>query len=155
MSIVPGLGPMAGRDVRLRRVTRPALTSGPLLEVGRLARKHPLEMVAIVLLVAGVLFPPWICWPVAAIIAVISRRWDTRDKWVALTGPPLCALAGLFLLTATAGGNRNLVSAFLHAASVAGVRLLQLGCLLCAGYLGWRLRRGPRRRRVPPWRRSR
>ncbi len=154
MSIVPGLGPIVSRDARLRRMPRPALTSGPLLELGRLVRKRPLEMLAIALLVVAALLYPWI-WLVGGVITLMSRRWDVPDKWVALIGPPLCALAGLFLLTATAGGNRNLVSAFLHAAAVAGIRLLQLGCLLCAGYLGWRLRRGPRRRRVPPWRRVR
>jgi hypothetical protein len=58
----------------------------------------------------------------------------------------------MLLLGMTGGSN------FFHALAAASHQfglLLRVGCVLCAGYLVWRLRRGPRRRKLPPWQRGR
>jgi hypothetical protein len=126
-------------------------------EVWALARKHPLEAVSIALLgVGGLMFPfpfPFPFWLIGGIIALKSRRWDARDKWVALVGPPLITFAVLLIRAATSQG--NFFSPFYHAAQNDGALSIRAGCVLCAGYLIWRLRRGPRLRTLPPWQRPR
>jgi hypothetical protein len=160
-SIVPGMGP-PGEDTpplpgeRLpgeRLASRRALAAAPLAEAWALARKHPLEAVAVVVLGIGGLLYPFPLWLVAALIATRSRRWDKRDKWAALAGPPLFTFAGLMLLAATRQG--GFFSVFIHAARHDIGLLIRVGCVLCAGYLVWRLRRGPRSRPAPPWQRAR
>jgi hypothetical protein len=96
---------------------------------------------------------PFPFWLIAGLVALRSRRWDKRDKWAALGGPPLFVFAGLLLLAATRQG--NFFSVFFHAAGHDIGLLIRVGCVLCAGYLVWRLRRGPRSRSVPPWQRAR
>jgi hypothetical protein len=49
----------------------------------------------------------------------------------------------------------NFFSPFYHAAQNDGALSIRAGCVLCAGYLIWRLRRGPRLRTLPPWQRPR
>jgi len=125
----------------------------PLAEAWALARKHPLESVAVVLLGVGGLIFPFPFWLIGALVGTRSRRWDKRDKWAALAGPPLFAFAGLLLLAATRQG--NFFSVFIHATSHDIGLLIRAGCVLCAGYLVWRLRHGPRSRSLPPWQRAR
>ena len=129
----------------------PALA--PFAEAWALARKHPLEAVAVVLLGLGGLILPFPFWLIGGLVALRSRRWDARDKWVALAGPPLVAFVVLVIRAATSSA--NFFSAFYHAAGNDGELSIRAGCVLCAGYLIWRLRRGPRLRTLPPWQRPR
>lgn len=153
LSIVPGMGQPAEEDE-----PAPAPRRSPvavvLAEAWALARKHPLEAVATVLLGVGGLilpFPPF--WLIGGLVALRSRRWDARDKWIALTGPGLVTLAVLIIRAATSPG--NFFPAFYHAAQNDGGASIRAGCVLCAAYLVWRLRRGPRLRTLPPWQRPR
>jgi hypothetical protein len=150
LSIVPGMetsGP-ADDEPAGRRFGPPV----PLAEAWLLARKNPLEAVAVVVLGIGGLLLPFPLWLVGALIAIFSRRWGKRDKWLALIGPPGFAVVCMLLLGISGGGN------FFHALAAASHQfslLLRVGSLLSAGYLVWRLRRGPQRRKTPPWLRGR
>jgi hypothetical protein len=158
LSIVPGMSesdepedhPVSGR--RSPGGWRsPAVA--PFAEAWALARKHPLEAVAVVLLGVGGLILPFPFWLIGGLVALRSRRWDARDKWVALAGPPLVAFVVLVIRAVTSTG--NFFSAFYHAAGHDLGLGIRAGCVLCAGYLIWRLRRGPRVRTLPPWQRPR
>jgi hypothetical protein len=152
LSIVPGMGQPAEADEPAPpRRRSPAAV--PLAEAWALARKHPLEAVAVVLLGVGGLILPFPFWLIGGLVALKSRRWDARDKWAALAGPPLVTLAVLIIRAATSPG--NFFSAFYHAARHDAGLSIRAGCVLCAAYLVWRLRRGPRLRTLPPWQRPR
>jgi hypothetical protein len=161
LSIVPGMSPpgeeappLPGERLPGDRRARPrTLAAAPLGEAWALARKHPLEAVTVVLLGVGGLLYPFPLWLIAALVGTRSRRWDKRDKWAVLAGPPLFTLAGLVLLAATRQG--SFFSVFFHAAGHDTSLLIRVGCVLWAGYLVWRLRRGPRSRPAPPWQRAR
>ena len=115
--------------------------SAALAEAWALARKHPLEAVAVVLLGVGGLILPSLLAD-RGLVALRSRRWDARDKWIALAGPPLVTFAVLVIRAATSPG--NFFSAFFQAAQHDVGLSIRAGCVLCAAYLIWRLRRGPR-----------
>lgn len=150
LSIVPGMGtPEADDDEPAGRRFGPPV---PLTEAWLLARKNPLEAVAVLVLGIGGLLLPFPLWLVGGLIALFSRRWGKRDKWLALIGPPGFAVICMLLLGVSGGGN------FFHALAQASHQfglLLRVGSLLSAGYLVWRLRSGPRRRKTPPWLRGR
>jgi hypothetical protein len=156
LSIVPGMTQSDDTEEPPLSRRRPPVAA-PLGEAWALARKYPLEAVSIVLLgVGGLIFPfpiPFPFWLIGGIIALRSWRWDARDKWMALTGPLLVTFAVLLIRAVTSQG--NFFSAFYHAAGNDGVPSIRAGCVLCAGYLIWRLRRGPRLRTLPPWQRPR
>jgi hypothetical protein len=124
-----------------------------LAEAWALARKHPLEAVAVVLLGLGGLILPFPFWLIGGLVALRSRRWDARDKWVALAGPPLVAFVVVLIRAVTS--QANFFAAFYHAFGNDVLVSLRVGSVLCAGYLIWRLRRGPRLRTLPPWQRPR
>jgi hypothetical protein len=150
-SIVPGMEQPAGTEEPPagRRRQPPAV----LAEAWALARKHPLEAVSVILLGVGGLILPFPFWLIGGIVALWSRRWDARDKWIALAGPPLVTFAVLLIRAGTSPG--NFFSAFYHASQNDVGLSIRAGCVLCAGYLIWRLRRGPRMRTLPPWQRPR
>jgi hypothetical protein len=158
LSIVPGMSesgepeddPVAGRG-SLAGWRSPVVAV--LAEAWALARKHPLEAVAVVLLGLGGLILPFPFWLIGGLVALRSRRWDARDKWVALAGPPLVTFLVLLIRAVTSQG--NFFSAFYHASGHDVGLSIRVGCVLCAGYLIWRLRRGPRLRTLPPWQRPR
>jgi hypothetical protein len=156
LSIVPGMTQSDDTEEPPLSRRRPPVAA-PVGEAWALARKHPLEAVSIVLLgVGGLIFPfpiPFPFWLIGGIIALKSRRWDARDKWMALAGPLLVTFAVLLIRAVTSQG--NFFSPFYHAAGNDGVPSIRAGCVLCAGYLLWRLRRGPRLRTLPPWQRPR
>jgi hypothetical protein len=158
LSIVPGMSesgepedhPAAGRR-SLAGWRSPVVAI--LAEAWALARKHPLEAVAVVLLGLGGLILPFPFWLIGGLVALRSRVWDARDKWIALAGPPLVTFVVLLIRAATSQG--NFFSAFYHAAGHDVGVSIRVGCVLCAAYLIWRLRRGPRLRTLPPWQRPR
>ncbi|HEX9354034.1 MAG TPA: hypothetical protein VF933_09495, partial [Streptosporangiaceae bacterium] len=150
-SIVPGMEQPAGTEEPPagRRRPPPAV----LAEAWALARKHPLEAISVILLGVGGLILPFPFWLIGGLVALRSRRWDARDKWIALAGPPLVTFAVLLIRAGTSPG--NFFSAFYHASQHDVGLSIRAGCVLCAGYLVWRLRRGPRMRTLPPWQRPR
>ena len=134
-------------------LTRRRPPPAPIAEAWALARKHPLEAVSVILLGVGGLIFPFPFWLIGGLVALRSRRWDARDKWMALAGPLLVTLAVLLIRAGTSPG--NFFPAFYHAAQHDFGLSIRAGCVLCAGYLVWRLRRGPRVRTLPPWQRPR
>jgi hypothetical protein len=119
---------------------------------GTLGRRYPLEATAIVLLGVGGLILPFPLWLIGAALAVMSRFWPPRDKWIALIGPPVIALLGTMVTALIVGGQGNPVEIYTHALSLDVGYLLRAGSVLCAVHLTMQLRRGPRVR-LPPWRR--
>src|SRR5262249_10817054 len=71
---------------------------------GRLARRHPLESIAIVLIGVGGLIFPFPFWLLGGVLAIWSRIWNVGDKWAALAGPPGFALAGTVITALILGG---------------------------------------------------
>jgi len=152
ISIVPGMGePSEAEEPPLPQRRSPV--AGLPAETWALARKHPLEAVSVVLLGVGGLILPFPFWLIGGIVAIKSRRWDKRDKWMALAGPPLFTFAVLLIRAGTSQG--NFFSAFYQASHHDVGLSIRAGCVLCAAYLVWRLRRGPRLRSLPPWQRPR
>ncbi|MBO0771094.1 MAG: hypothetical protein J2P35_06510 [Actinobacteria bacterium] len=130
----------------------PAQPLGPSLVAH--IRAHPREAAAIVLLGIGGLLLPVPFWFIGAIASLLSRLWDGRDKTAAFLGPVLVCLAVTIPLAAVVGGHGNPVVVYLHLLRVDARYLIRLGCLASAGYLAWRVRRGPRLR-IPPWQKHR
>jgi hypothetical protein len=120
--------------------------------VRALARSHPLETVAILVLGVGGLILPFL-WIPGALVALASRVWDARDKWLALLGTPLFLLAALIAAGVLVGGRHGFFDEFIHAFDAYREYLLRAGAVLSAVYLAWRIRRGPRMRSLPPWQR--
>lgn len=117
-------------------------------------RAHPREAATIALLGVGGLLLPVPLWFIGAVASLLSRLWDGRDKTVAFLGPALVCLAVTIPLAAVVGGHGNPVVVYLHLLRVDARYLIRLGCLASAGYLAWRVRRGPRVR-IPPWQKHR
>jgi hypothetical protein len=118
-----------------------------------LARKHPLEVAAVLLLGLGGLIDPFPLWLLGALAALVSRLWDARDKSAALVLPVVLALIGAIVIAGLTARPATLAG-FAHAVRVDGWDLMRGGAVFGAAYLAWRLRRGRRTRREPPWRRT-
>ncbi len=120
-----------------------------VLGLGSMARRHKLETLAILLLgVGGVIFPP--VWLLGAILALGSRVWDIRDKWLGLALPILGTIVGAALIV-VAGGQRGSLVSYAYEAWLGAGRLVRVLVGLSAAYLLWRLWRGPRKPKLPPW----
>ena len=123
-----------------------------LRSVRALIRRHPLETVTVLLLGAGALVYPFPLWPIGAVALIASRGWDARDKWAALAIPvaftsiAAIAIAGIFARSGSLAGYASTVR-------IDGWDLIRAGSVVAAAYLVWRLRRGRRPPREPPWRR--
>ena len=123
-----------------------------LRSVRGLIRRHPLETVTVLLFGAGALVYPFPLWLIGAAALIASRGWDARDKWAALAIPvaftaiAAIAIAGLFARSGSLAGYASTVR-------IDGWDLIRAGSVVAAGYLVWRLRRGRRPPREPPWRR--
>ncbi len=132
-----------------RRESVAAGIRGAARQAAALARRNPLEATAVVLLgLGGLIYPP--IWLVGVVVALPSRRWDIRDKWLGLAAPAIVTIVGSAGL---AMGVRHLTAgAYLHEALVIGGYLIRAGAVIGAVYLAWRVRRG-QRGAAPPWRR--
>jgi hypothetical protein len=115
-----------------------------------LVRRHPLECAAIAVLGVGGLIDPYPLWMLGALVVLVSRLWDTRDKLIAVAVPMAVALLGAVML---AGLNvkTSSLSGYAHGMHTDGWDLIRAGAVLGAVYLAWRVRQGPRPRRGPPW----
>jgi hypothetical protein len=123
-----------------------------LRSVLALVRQHPLETVAVLLLAVGGLVYPFPLWLIAVVALIASRGWDARDKWAAVAIPAAFTLlaaivvAGLFARSGTLAG-------YVSTLRIDGWDMIRVGSVVAAAYLVWRLRRGRRPAREPPWRR--
>jgi len=151
--------PLPPREVYMVRGLMAALGSGAArlaVDTARLARQYPLESAAVTLLAIGGLILPFPYWLfgglLGGILAIRSRIWNARDKWVAIVGPAVVVLVGTVLAALITGGRGHAVTAYPHAFHLYGGNLLRVGNALCAVYLALQARHGPQRR-LPPWRR--
>jgi len=126
------------------------------VDTASVARQYPLEGAAVTLLAIGGLILPFPYWLfgglLGGILAIGSRIWNARDKWVAVVGPAVFVLVGLVLAALIISGRGHSVTAYPHEFSLYAGTLLRAGNVLCAAYLALQARRGPQRR-LPPWRR--
>ena len=101
------------------------------------ARSRPLEAFSVALLgLGGLIFPP--VWLLGAALALASRRWDYRDKWLGLALPILLAVIGTAAGFAEGGGHGGGVHHGLHMAWVYADIVSRLAAVLGAAYLAWR-----------------
>ena len=114
-----------------------------------LALRDRRETVALVLLaIGGAAYPP--IWLIGALVAISSRKWDLRDKWLGLAVPVLLVIFGAVLVMAL-GGQRPSIGSYAFEAWLAAGRLSRIAAVLGAGYLLGRVYRGKREPRQPPW----
>jgi hypothetical protein len=114
-----------------------------------LARRNPLEAIVLVLMAAGgVAFPP--IWLIGAGLAMTSKTWDLRDKWIGIAVPVLLVVCGA-VLALILGGNRGSLGSYAFEAWLSAGRVSRGASVVGAGYLFWRLHRGPREPKEPPW----
>jgi hypothetical protein len=127
---------------------QPSVARQLLTRVARWSRRNKLEAVAVALLgLGGVIFPP--VWLLGAAVALASRLWDYRDKWVGLALPVLLTAIGT--VAGFAVGSRGSFGHGMHESWVFAVDISRTLAVLSAWYLGWRAARGPRPPAVPPW----
>ena len=113
------------------------------------SRENTLESVATILLGAGgLIFPP--IWLIGAMVAMASKVWDYRDKWVGLAGPFLLTVLGTAAGVILAGGPSSL-GHDVHVGWVSADIASRLAAVLGATYLAWRSVQGRRPAAVPPW----
>jgi hypothetical protein len=139
-------GTEPGDDVETpSRLTR---VGDALRLLGRLvsgAWQQPLEATAIILLgIGGVIFPP--VFVLGALVALGSRLWHYRDKWVGLVLPVVLTIIGVAAGIAVGGRSHGL-----HYGWVCLNIVSRAAALLGAGYLAWRTGAGRRPPPAPPW----
>lgn len=107
--------------------------------------QQPLEATAIILLgLGGVIFPP--VFVLGALVALGSKLWHYRDKWVGLVLPLVLTIVGVAAGIAFGGRSHGL-----HDGWVALNIVSRAAALGGAGYLAWRTRHGRRPPPAPPW----
>ena len=166
---IPGLGPAPGGPEPqpaglepLRSALGPQLASA-LARVGQATadiwRGHPMEGMAVVLLIlAGLIypFPIWlfgfVFWIVGIMLALASKIWDKPDKAVGVAVPVILAIVGTLVALAM-GGSHDSISAYAHEVGTVWPLIFRAAVVLGGIYLAWRARRGPRSPNVPPWNR--
>ncbi len=113
------------------------------------SREKTLESVATILLgVGGVIFPP--IWLLGAVVALASKVWDYRDKWVGLAGPILLTVVGTAAGVILAGSQSSL-GHDLHVGWLSADIASRISAALGTAYLAWRSVHGRRPAAVPPW----
>jgi hypothetical protein len=141
----------AGTGDELETPARSAAVSRAMKLLGTLASRawqQPLEATAIILLgVGGVLFPP--VFVVGALVALGSKLWRYRDKWVGLVLPPVLTIIGVAAGIAVGGRSHGF-----HDGWVSLNIVSRVAALLGAGYLAWRMGSGRRPPPAPPWHKS-
>lgn len=108
-------------------------------------RKRPVETLALGLLgLGGVIYPP--VFLLGAAMALVSRLWDYRDKWIGLALPLVLTVIGLAFGIAVGGRSHGLHEGWvwLNISS-------RVAAVVAAGYLAWRAGHGRRAPATPPW----
>jgi hypothetical protein len=131
---------------------RSAAVGGAVTLLTRIASwvwQQPLEATAIILLgLGGVIFPP--VFVLGALVALGSRLWHYRDKWVGLVLPLVLTIIGIAAGVAVGGRSHGL-----HYGWVTLNIVSRVAALLGAGYLAWRTGPGRRPPPAPPWHKPR
>jgi len=112
---------------------------------------HPVESVAIVLLLVGALMGNWLVLLAAVLVAFASRFYSPAEKWVLLVGVPVLSFLlftlGFWLTThGKPGGTSNKPADLLNGVDSFFGPLPRMIALLGALFLAWRLARGVIRR---------
>jgi hypothetical protein len=116
------------------------------------ARRHPLEAVAVVLLgLGGLIYPP--VWLMGALVAMLSKVWDIRDKWIGMGLPVFLVIVGIVIEVMLDHDHRDWTT-YVRDAWVFAGHLSRILALLGAVFLAWRAERGPRNPTAPPWKRD-
>jgi hypothetical protein len=148
----------------LPRPARPAVPRGTLAtavaRAGRVlrylavkARQRPLEATAVVLIgLGGAVYPP--VWILGAVLALASRVWDFRDKWLGLVVPVFVVIVGMGA-DVSLGGTRPGVGAYFREAWIFGGHLSRVVAVLGAVYLAWRSQQPRRHQSAEPWKKNR
>ncbi len=165
----PGPGPQAAPDL----ASDPAPGAGPDLttelpavserEAGRAAlvadavvgwaRSKPLEAAAVIVTgLGGAIYPP--VWLLGAALALASKRWDYRDKWLGLGVPVLLTIIAT-VAGVGAAGSQNSMSHHVHVAWIFADIASRASALLGAAYLAWRSAHDRKSPEIPPWNRPR
>jgi hypothetical protein len=140
-SVASGHAKSAARGAALRTS---ALVRGTVALIGR----YKLETIAVLLLgVGGAVYPP--VWVLGVFVALPSKTWDLRDKWTGLVAPVLLVIVSTVLIVVV-GGKHSTIG-YAHEAWLGADRASRIAAVLGAGYLFWRLRRGRREPKRPPW----
>ena len=117
-----------------------------------LAIRDKLETLAILLLgVGGAVYPP--VWFLGAFLALISPKWDLRDKLLGLVLPAILVVFGAVMVVAL-GSARSTLTQYGVEGWLAAGRLSRVGAVIGAGYLLRRVYRGKRAQKPPPWSRT-
>jgi hypothetical protein len=131
---------------------RSAMADGVVALLARVASQawqQPLEATAIILLgLGGVIFPP--VFVLGALVALGSRLWHYRDKWVGLVLPLVLTIIAIAAGVAVGGRSHGL-----HDGWVTLNIVSRVASLLGAGYLAWRTGSGRRPPPAPPWHKPR
>jgi hypothetical protein len=106
----------------------------------------------VVLGVGGASFPP--IWLAGAALALVSKVWDYRDKWLGLAGPVLLTVTGI-AVGLDAAGRGGTMGHHLHVAWVFAVTVSRVSAALGAVYLAWRSVNERKAPEVPPWNKPR
>ncbi len=120
----------------------------PVALIG-IARRNKIEALAVCLLgIGGAIYPP--IWLLGALLAMPSKKWDMRDKFLGLTVPVIVVIVGTVLVIVF-GGQHTSISSYAFEAWLGAERLARVAAAAGAGYLLWGLRRGRRKPKQPPW----
>lgn len=116
-------------DLRMdgRVARKPGVTRNGLM----LARHRLPEAVALaVLVLSGVWWDVAFLWVLGAALIILSRVWDTRDKWIGVGVPLLACVVGMTLWTGEAKFIDQYIQQALPTTGVAGLGLASLVCVL-------------------------
>ena len=114
-------------------------------------RVHPVESLAILLLLVGALLGNWLVLLAAVLVAFASRYYSPAEKWVLLIGVPVLSFLlftlGFWLTShGKPGGTSNKPADLLNGVDSFFGPLPRMIALLGALFLAWRLARGVVRR---------
>jgi len=114
-------------------------------------RLHPVETLAIVLLLVGAIMGNWLVLLAAVLVAFASRYYSPAEKWTLLVGVPVISFLlftlGFWLSThGKPGGTSNKPADLLNGVDSFFGPLPRMIALLGAMFLAWRLARGVIRR---------
>jgi hypothetical protein len=138
----------AGRARFAAVVTSPKLTGLAQASL-ELARRNAFEVVALLVLgVGGAVYP--ILWVLGVGMVVSSQKWDLSDKITGIVGSTLVVIIGTVLVLVF-GGQHHSLGSYGHEAWLGAGRLSRGAAVAGAGYLLWRLHRGRRQPKPPPW----
>jgi hypothetical protein len=149
-------GPAEGAPVPVSSSSAAGLSSGAASDQLRTfweggPKKHPVEALAIVLLLVGALLGNWLVLLAAILVAFASRYYSAAEKWVLLVGVPVISFLLFtlgYLLTAHGkpGGTTDKPADLLSGVDSFFGPLPRMIALLGAVFLAWRLARGVIRR---------